>query len=251
MYIRLYIHSNMIDYVCCNNSLGTFWNLAASGLNSGVSINYRNKFDSLFLNPSKLLSERPLFNISASLSIKSTISLVKLQSNSLTVHLVCSNTSNLSSVLKNGSLSPLQRSISSLALVLKGVCTSVNLPSLRFHNLGSLIAFKKSLILSSLFYPLAVIFNLSIYCRIFVSLCSNYCNASFFSSSLRSVEFLIFLVSLSLHASNSLYNISKSLYFLGCILRSISTLCFFSSCVLRSSCLFNSSMSLSSLNLRN
>lgn len=168
------IHSNIIDCVCCSSSLGTFWNLAASGLNSGVSINCKNRFDSLFLSPSKLLSDLPLFNISASLSIKSTISLVKLQSNSLTVHFVCSSTSSLSSVLRNGNLRPLYRSMSSLALVEKGVCTSVYLPSDLFQSFGSLIAFKKSFILSSLFCPLAVIFSLSICWRILVSLWSNY-----------------------------------------------------------------------------
>ena len=40
---------------------------------------------------------------------------------------------------------------SSFALVEKGVCTSVNLPSSLFQSLGSLMAFKNSLILSSLF----------------------------------------------------------------------------------------------------
>lgn len=163
----------MIDWVYCNSSLGTFWNLAASGLNSGVSMNCKNKFESLFLRPSRLVSLLPLFSMSASLSIRSTISLVKLQSNSLTVHFVWSNTSSLSSVLKNGSRRPLYRSINSFARVENGVCTSVNLPSLLFQSFGSLIALKKFAIFSDLFLSAAVILSLSICWRIFVSLFSN------------------------------------------------------------------------------
>ena len=39
----------------CNKSKGIFWNLAASGLNSGFSINCKNKLHNLFLNPIKHL----------------------------------------------------------------------------------------------------------------------------------------------------------------------------------------------------
>ena len=74
-----------------------------------------------------------------------------------------------SSVDKNGSLRPFYKSINSFALVENGVCTSVNLPSLLFHNFGSLIARKKFEIFSDLFLSLAVIFNLSICYRILVS----------------------------------------------------------------------------------
>ena len=167
-------------------------------------MNCRNKLLSLFLSPSRLASVLPLLSISASRSIKSTISLVKLQSNSLTVHLVCSNTSKRSSVLKNGSLSPLYRSISSFALVENGVCTSVYLPSLLFHSFGSLIALKKLEIFSVLFLSPAVILSLSICWRILVSLFRSYWSANFFSSSFKFIDAFTFLVSLSLQASSSL-----------------------------------------------
>lgn len=144
-------------------------------------MNYKNRFERRFLSPSKLVSLLPLLSMSASLSMRSTISLVRLQSNSLTVHFVCSSTSSLSSVLKNGNLKPLYKSISSLALVENGVCTSVNLPSLLFQSLGSLMARKKLAIFSCLFLSAAVILSLSIYCKIFVSLFNNYCKANFFS----------------------------------------------------------------------
>lgn len=181
------------------------------------------------LRPSSDVSLLPLLSISASLSIRSTISRVRLQSNSTTVHLVCSNTSSLSSVDRKGSRRPLYKSISSFALVEKGVCTSVNLPSPRFQSLGSLMALRKLEIFSVLFLPFAWIFNLSICCKIFVSLFKSYCSASAFSSAFSSVECLIFLVSFNLQASSSLYRISKSFPDLGCIRRSISSLCFSSS----------------------
>jgi len=210
-------------------------------------MNWRNKFDNRILKPSKLFSLLPLLSISASLSMRSTISLVKLQSNSLTVHLVCNNTSSLSSTLKNGNLRPLYRSINSFALVENGVCTSVNLPSDLFQSFGSLIARKKFAIFSVLFFSCAVIFNLSIYYKIFVSLFSNYWRARFFSSWFSSFELLIFLVSFSLQASSSLYNISKSFPFLGCILLWISTCLFYSSSFFSSSWRLLNSASLSSL----
>lgn len=197
-------HSNITACVCWSSSLGTFWNLAASGLNSGVSINCKNKFDKRSLKPSSEPSDLPLLSISASLSIKSTISLVKLQSNSTTVHLVCRSTSRRSSVVNIGNLRPLYRSINSLALVEKGVWTSVKRPSDLFHSLGSDIALKKLEIFSVLFLPFAWIFNLSICYRIFVSLFRSYSMAKPFSSWESSEDPLIFLVSLSLQASNSL-----------------------------------------------
>jgi|TARA_B110000208_G_C11704189_1_gene406950 hypothetical protein len=40
-------------------SAGTFWNLAASGLNSGVSINCKNIFDKRRRKPTKLFSLLP------------------------------------------------------------------------------------------------------------------------------------------------------------------------------------------------
>lgn len=89
-------------------------------------MNYKNKLHNLYLRPiykiiinnnlniyynyflpSNDFSGLPLFNISASLSIKSTISLVKLESNSFTVHLVFNNMSNLSSTLIFLSFKPL------------------------------------------------------------------------------------------------------------------------------------------------
>lgn len=198
-------------------------------------MNCKNKLERRFLRPSRDVSLLPLFSISASLSIKSTISRVRLQSNSFTVHFVCRSTSNLSSVLKKGSLKPLYKSINSLARVEKGVCTSVNRPSLLFQSFGSDMARRKFEIFSYLFLSVAVIFSLSIFYRILVSLFKSYCSASFFSSSLSSVEFLIFFVSFILQASSSLYKISKSLPFLGCSLRSTSSFLFFSSWALNSS----------------
>lgn len=62
-------------------------------------------------------------------SISSTISLVRLQSHSFTVHLVLSRISSLSSVEIFFIFNPLYKSISSLALMVKGVCTSVTRPS--------------------------------------------------------------------------------------------------------------------------
>jgi len=171
----------MTAWVYWSSSRGTFWNLAASGLNSGVSINCRNRFDSLSRKPSRLPSERPLLSMSASLSIKSTISLVKLQSNSTTVHFVCSSTSSRSSVVNIGRRKPLYKSINSLARVLNGVCTSVNLPSERFQSLGSDIALRKLVIFSVLFLEFAWIFNLSIYCNILVSLFKSCSMAKAFS----------------------------------------------------------------------
>jgi len=173
-------------------------------------MNYKNKLLSLNRKPSKDVSLLPLLSISASRSIKSTISLVKLQSNSTTVHFVCKSTSSRSSVDKKGSLRPLYKSINSFALVENGVWTSVKRPSDRFHSFGSLIARKKFEIFSVLFLLLASIFNLSIYYKIFVSLFKSCCIASAFSSFLSSVEFFIFLVSFSRQASSSLYRISKS-----------------------------------------
>ena len=210
-------------------------------------MNCKNRFERRFLRPSKLVSLLPLFSMSASLSMRSTISLVKLQSNSFTVHFVWSSTSNRSSVLKNGNLKPLYRSMSSLARVENGVCTSVNLPSLRFHSFGSLMALRKLAIFSDLFLSAAVILSRSIYCRILVSLLSNYYSANFFSCGLRSLECLIFLVSFRRHASNSLYKMSKSLCFLGCILLSISIFLFDSSSSFNSNWRRWSSASLSSL----
>jgi hypothetical protein len=87
-------------------SRGTFWNLAASGLNSGVSIKRKNILLKRLLKPSKLFSALPRFNKSASRSINSTILRVKLQSNSFTVHFTCNNTSNLSSIDNNGKFKP-------------------------------------------------------------------------------------------------------------------------------------------------
>lgn len=192
-------------------------------------MNCRNRLLNLLLSPSKLVSLLPLLSISASLSIKSTISLVRLQSNSLTVHLVCSSTSSLSSVERKGSLRPLYRSINSFALVENGVCTSVYLPSLLFHSFGSDMAFKKFEIFSVLFLSLAVILSLSICWRILVSLFSNYWRANFFSSWFMFRAPLIFLVSFNRQTSSSLNKISKSFPFLGCILLSISIFRLFSS----------------------
>lgn len=214
-------------------------------------MNCKNKFERRFLSPSRLVSLLPLLSMSASLSIRSTISLVRLQSNSLTVHFVCSKTSSLSSVLRKGKRKPLYRSINSFARVENGVCTSVNRPSLLFHSLGSLMALRKLAIFSDLFLSAAVILSLSIYWRILVSLLSSCCRANFFSCRFNSLEFLIFLVSFSRHASNSLKSISKSLFFFGCILRSISTFLFDSSSYRNSICLLDNSASLSSLYLRN
>jgi len=110
-------------------SYGIFWNLAASGLNSGYSMNWRNKFANLWRNPYNDFYGRPLSSIFAYLSINSTIYLVKLQSHSLTVHFVFNKISSLSSVEIFFILSPLYKSISYFALIVKGVWTYVTLPS--------------------------------------------------------------------------------------------------------------------------
>ena len=84
---------------------------------------------SLSLRPSKDFSGLPRSNMLAYLSISSTISLVKLQSHSLTVHFVFKRISSLSSVDMFFIFRPLYKSINYLALMVNGVWTSVIRPS--------------------------------------------------------------------------------------------------------------------------
>lgn len=195
-------------------------------MNSGYSINCKNKFNILFLKGINEFSGRCLFNISASLSIKSTISLVKLQSNSLMVHFTCRSTSSLSSMLTLFCARPFYKSYSSLARVVNGVSTMTAWPSFLTHLLGAEIVSKNETTLSCLFLTPAWFLSLSIVWRRRTSFLRSTLRAMLRSSSLRLSLFLIFCVSLFLHISNSCYNTLKSSWVLGCILLSISFLCF-------------------------
>ena len=101
-------------------------------------MNCKNRLLSRLRSPSRLASDLPLLSISASRSIKSTISLVRLQSNSLTVHLVCSRTSSLSSVDKKGRRSPLYKSINSFALTVEKLLKNAQHIIERLDSLGEL-----------------------------------------------------------------------------------------------------------------
>lgn len=67
---------------------------------------------------------------------KSTISRVKLQSNSLTVHLTCNSTSKRCCSFASGMVRPWYRCLSSRALVVSGVCTCTAFPFLSGNNFG-------------------------------------------------------------------------------------------------------------------
>mmetsp|Transcript_18763 Transcript_18763/g.71405 ORF Transcript_18763/g.71405 Transcript_18763/m.71405 type:complete len:295 (+) Transcript_18763:70-954(+) len=73
-------------------SLGTRWKRAASGLNSGVSTNCRKRFPRRLRKLRREACGLPLASRSASRSMSSTISRVRPQSNSFTVHLTCNST---------------------------------------------------------------------------------------------------------------------------------------------------------------
>lgn len=153
------------------------------------------------LRPSTLFRLRPRFNRSASLSIcnhvkewlwwspdntrldvvqvhaavrtRSTISRVKLQSNSLTVHFTCKRTSRRSCILKRGKVSPWYRCMSSRARVVKGVWTDTVRPFMRAQFLGLA---RPRIILSTralLFSSRAPRFRRSMVCRSLVS-CTRY-----------------------------------------------------------------------------
>lgn len=164
--------------------------------------------------------------MSASLSIKSTISLVRLQSNSFIVHLTCSSISNRSSILTLFCDNPFYSSYSSRARVVNGVSTITAWPSFLTHLLGADIVSKKDFTRSSLFLIEAWFFSLSIVCNNLTSFLSNALSATLRSSSSRPSLFLIFWVSLCLQISSSCYNTLKSSAVRGCILLSISFLCF-------------------------
>lgn len=216
----------MLSHSTDIRSLGTFCYLIASGLNSGYSINCKNKFNILFLNGINELSGLCLFSISASLSIRSTISRVKLQSNSFMVHLTCSRTSSLSSMLTLFWAKPLYRSYSSRARVVNGVSTITAWPSFFTHLLAAEMVSRNDITLSCLFLTPAWFLSLSIVCRRRTSFLRRTLRATLRSSSLRLSLFLILCVSLLRHISNSCYNTLKSSDVLGCILLSISFLCF-------------------------
>ena len=111
--------------------------LALSGLNSGVSMNCKNRFAMRLRSPVIAAGSRPRFSRSASRSASSTISRVNPQSNSFTVHLTCTNTSRRSSVDTSrlvSSRSASYRRASSLARTVNGVSTSTSEPSLRSHR---------------------------------------------------------------------------------------------------------------------
>mmetsp|Transcript_76675 Transcript_76675/g.151979 ORF Transcript_76675/g.151979 Transcript_76675/m.151979 type:complete len:317 (-) Transcript_76675:553-1503(-) len=207
------------------SSCGTFWKRAASGLNSGVSINWRKRFAKRLRRPVNEASERPRLSMSASRSMSSTTSRVKLQSNSFTVHLTWSNTSSRSSIVSSGKRRPLYNSINSLARVVKGVCTCATSPSLICQRLGADMSCNVERIRLSRFSSSACKRRRSIVCSSFCSLRSNCCRAARRSASSNISSSLMRFVSCTRHASSSLYRISKSAYVCGCMRRWISTLC--------------------------
>mmetsp|Transcript_28719 Transcript_28719/g.73034 ORF Transcript_28719/g.73034 Transcript_28719/m.73034 type:complete len:322 (-) Transcript_28719:1084-2049(-) len=184
-------------------------------------MNVRKEEEMRLRRPSSMRGSRPLLSRSASRSISSTISRVRLQSNSLTVHLTCSSTSSRSSMVSSGRLSPLYSAMSSLARVVKGVCTSTCAPFFSSYFLGLDISPSVRCTRRSLFSWLALILSRSIVCSSLVSLCSSCCSTSP-SLSLGRPAALILRVSCSRHASSSLYRISKSAAVRGCMRRSIS-----------------------------
>mmetsp|Transcript_35890 Transcript_35890/g.89311 ORF Transcript_35890/g.89311 Transcript_35890/m.89311 type:complete len:288 (+) Transcript_35890:351-1214(+) len=203
---------------------GTFWNRPDSGLNSGVSMNWRKRFARRVRRPWSDSSDRPRFSMSASRSISSTMSLVRLQSNSFTVHLTCNSTSSRSSMLNEGRRSPLYSSISSFARVVNGVCTCATSPSLICQRFGAAISFSVERIRLSRFSSFACSRSLSIVCSSFCSLSKSCDSAAIRSGSSRFSPFIL-RVSCSLHASSSLYRISKSSRTCGCMRLSISLAC--------------------------
>mmetsp|Transcript_38656 Transcript_38656/g.65073 ORF Transcript_38656/g.65073 Transcript_38656/m.65073 type:complete len:205 (+) Transcript_38656:389-1003(+) len=193
--------------VCSGRSIskspGTIWYLVASGLNSGVSMNCRKRLATRRRRPSMDRGSRPRFSRSASRSISSTVSRVRLQSNSFTVHFTCSSTSSRSSVVSSGNLRPLYSCMSSFARVVNGVCTSTPVPSLISHALGAAMSLSVCAIRTSRFSALAAILSLSMVCRSLVSLCSS-CRRAARRSPSRSPASLIFCVSCRRQASSSL-----------------------------------------------
>mmetsp|Transcript_96360 Transcript_96360/g.294761 ORF Transcript_96360/g.294761 Transcript_96360/m.294761 type:complete len:357 (-) Transcript_96360:330-1400(-) len=187
-------------------------------------MNWRNKLARRRRRPANDFSGRPRFNMSASRSIKSTTSRVKLQSNSFTVHFTCSSTSKRSSTVSNGNRRPLYKSMSSFARVVNGVCTVVVSPSACAHTFGWDMDSSFLLIFESRFCACALILSLSIVCNSFVSLCrSSRCAALLAASS--NPDLAMRLASLNRQASSSLYSTLKSSNVLGCIRRSTSRLC--------------------------
>mmetsp|Transcript_43405 Transcript_43405/g.102134 ORF Transcript_43405/g.102134 Transcript_43405/m.102134 type:complete len:275 (+) Transcript_43405:52-876(+) len=193
----------------------------ASGLNSGVSMKSRKRLSSRRRSPSNDLSERPRLRRSASRSMSSSISRVRGDSNSLTVHLTCSRTSSRSSTLSLGSLSPLYRSISSLARVVKGVCTDATVPSPSSHSLGAAISSSCFETMRSLFSLAATALSRSMVCTSLISLSTTPKCAARRSSS-GTGWWLMFSTSLYRHASSSSYSTSKSSTVRGCMRRSTS-----------------------------
>mmetsp|Transcript_108744 Transcript_108744/g.307576 ORF Transcript_108744/g.307576 Transcript_108744/m.307576 type:complete len:246 (+) Transcript_108744:310-1047(+) len=203
-------------------------------------MNWRKRFAKRRLRPAKDFSGRPRLSMSASRSMRSTISRVRLQSNSFTVHLTCSSTSRRSSTVRRGRRSPLYRSMSSLALVVYGVCTVMVSPSDCAHTFGCAIDSSFCLIFASRFCVCAWILSLSIVCKSFVSLCkSSRCAARRAASS--KPEPWIRLSSFWRHASSSLKRTLKSSNVRGCIRRSTSRLCLRSASSCRRSASFVSS----------
>lgn len=142
------------------------------------------------------------------------------------VHLTCSNTSNLSSILTLFWAKPLYRSYNSLARVVKGVSTITACPSFLTHLFAAEIVSKNEITLSCLFLTPAWFLSLSMVWSRRTSFLSSTLSATLRSSSLRLSLFLILCVSLLRHISSSCYNTLKSSDVLGCILLSISFLCF-------------------------
>lgn len=142
------------------------------------------------------------------------------------VHFTCSNTSSLSSMLTLFCAKPFYRSYSSLARVVKGVSTMTAWPSFLTHLLAAEIVSRNDITLSCLFRTPAWFLSLSMVWSSLTSFLRSTFRATLRSSSLRLSLFLIFCVSLLRHISSSCYNTLKSSDVRGCILRSISFLCF-------------------------
>ena len=116
--------------------------------------------------------------------------------------------------------------------ILKGFSSRVceGLPQVRMrrmltsHFLGSAMSSSIFLIRRSRFSPFAVSLNRSMACSNLVSLWSN-CDSAAIRSASSMLASLMRRVSCALHASSSLYRISKSSNFRGCMRLSTSFLC--------------------------
>ena len=103
-------------------------------------------------------------------------------------------------LIYNNYIKPLYISISSFALFVNGVWTSVYLPSDLNHFLGFEMDLRNLDIFSSLFLWFAIIFSLSIFYSKSVSLFRTNLRDSFLSASVSVLLSFIFYISLILHS---------------------------------------------------